>query len=489
MDKNRQHVVVTGAVASRSRRSRQFLSNIAAVASTKRAKSTTPPPVVATRPAPAAPSSPRGPRPLPVAPPSPALTAGSRDSYVHIATPSNARHVPAIHLQEATPDAFDSSGAPLSPGNQSNYWESAPPSPTPGSAAAFDSSTGPPVLPIHIPQTGDAAMQQFFHDIVGQLQTIGQLSLRSSLPPAPSSTSSPASAFQASRLSPNEPSSVNRGGPSGGDQFEDAEDDESDAGTSVGGYTPFPTPQLGDYQEAYVRKPVQPVILSKPPPPVRPRVAARGSSRDQQQAIITANSHLATRPTSQYSATSAAAVIDKENARRVPPPLAPRQGQQQRPVMGLAIQSAGVPSFDDDSLGSPGLSAPRLRKKIQRTSTPLPAVLGVGLKTFSFFVQLSPQDSRPSLLRCQTSLSPRAPSRAGSPVCSIGSNPFVFYLPFSSASDSPDHRQSCTFQSTESVQRTRAVTRELLEAFQIGVQVEQSDGMAILKCRATALRG
>lgn len=448
VDKNRQHVVVTGAVASRSRRSRQFLSNIAAVASTKRAKSTTPPPVVATRPAPAAPSSPRGPRPLPVAPPSPALTAGSRDSYVHIATPSNARHVPAIHLQEATPDAFDSSGAPLSPGNQSNYWESAPPSPTPGSAAAFDSSTGPPVLPIHIPQTGDAAMQQFFHDIVGQLQTIGQLSLRSSLPPAPSSTSSPASAFQASRLSPNEPSSVNRGGPSGGDQFEDAEDDESDAGTSVGGYTPFPTPQLGDYQEAYVRKPVQPVILSKPPPPVRPRVAARGSSRDQQQAIITANSHLATRPTSQYSATSAAAVIDKENARRVPPPLAPRQGQQQRPVMGLAIQSAGVPSFDDDSLGSPGLSAPRLRKKIQPLS---PGFSPVSPAMSNFSEPPSPKQSWFAGL-------------------------FNWKQP------------SCTFQSTESVQRTRAVTRELLEAFQIGVQVEQSDGMAILKCRATALR-
>ncbi|GAA6039873.1 hypothetical protein JCM8097_006773 [Rhodosporidiobolus ruineniae] len=283
----RQHVVATGAVASRSRRSRTSLSNIANLTSStgssgsnsagpsKRPKPSSPPPV--TRPAPPIPGrtappaqsttptgspAPRGPRPLPTVPGHGTPSGGSRVG------------VPAIQLQEATPDqsaalappfltAPASSVGAASPDAASDGWTSMPPSPSPAAVSAFDGpagdrtsavsaassgSGGVPVLPIHIPQTGDAAMQQFFHDIVGQLHTI---SLRGSLPPSPNPGSpSPAATYISSFLD-SQPVS---GAPSpmlaqgGGEQdarFEDAEDDESDVGMafspalSSAEYAPF----------------------------------------------------------------------------------------------------------------------------------------------------------------------------------------------------------------------------------------------------------
>ncbi|GAA5834744.1 hypothetical protein JCM11251_003651 [Rhodosporidiobolus azoricus] len=283
----RQHVVTTGAVASRSRRSRTSLSNIANVAaSNKRVKPSSPPPV--TRPAPPIPANvrappatttptgspvaPRGPRPLPTVPGSGSTTPNARAAGAR---------VPAIQLQEATPDSHGLAPpafvAPSSTETDQGGWISMPPSPSPAAVAAFETLTaaassgaggdrsnrsssasstsngGAPVLPIHIPQTGDAAMQQFFHDIVGQLHTI---SLRNSLPPSPNpSQPSPAGTYVSSFLdsstssrgesgdgvntaatTPAMPSSG--GGGAGEGRFDDAEDDESDIGPMSAPFSP-----------------------------------------------------------------------------------------------------------------------------------------------------------------------------------------------------------------------------------------------------------
>lgn len=424
----RQHVVNTGAIASRSRRSRQSLQNIAAAATTtkrtapKASSSASPPPHA--RPAPAPPatsspqharSSPRAPRPLPTAPGSSA--AG---------TPSS--RVPQIHLQSATPDTIPQTGLqpnalPLPPSTQSSPlansggWESAPPSPSPAQQANFDSVSqhhqpqpivtsgyvppaspaptfestagGAPVLPIHIPQTGDAAMQQFFHDIVGQLQTI---SLRNSLPPSP--MGSPVMGFRGDsylgggggsvggRDSVMSNGSAARTTPlpeigGAGDQFEDAEeDDESDAGyeaassSVMSGSMRGPTPSYDinnqdpfrityqPHRSTSPSSPVRPLSATSPigpgPPLIRPRIAMRGSSREP------------SRPSSRNDYASG----DKENraapppassgaGRRIPPPLAPRptasaaQAGKERATLGLAIQSAGVPSFEYEMIEMP----------------------------------------------------------------------------------------------------------------------------------------
>lgn len=415
----RQHVVNTGPIASRSRRSRQSLSNISTTTGKRSPKTTganishgpgTPPsssaqavPPLPASPALAQPSS-RASRPLPPAPARPATTP----------QPS-ANRVPQIQLQEATPDNYGfgtiTLPVPTKTINASPDRESAPPSPSPlqyptidppaapvsapspspvpGRVAPsppltpFDSSA-PPVLPIQIPQTGDAAMQQFFHDIVGQLQTI---SLRNSLPPSP--MGSPVIGYRGSSYLGSAPQGGGRDSmvsqassngahlpviSSGGDQFEDAEDDQSDAGSSsqMTPYSPFPTPSLGDQDlfrsRATSPSPVRPLSIASPggQAPLRPRLAVRGSSREPPSFG---------RPGSRSSGHENVYTGDKENmparpsvsygptfSKRVPPPKAPRPGaggDRERATLGLAIQNvasvptAGSPPFDYEMVEIP----------------------------------------------------------------------------------------------------------------------------------------
>lgn len=235
--------------------------------------------------------------------------------------------MPAIHLQEATPDSL------MAPAPASPVWESAPPSPSPSSIA--------PVLPIHIPQTGDAAMQQFFHDIVGQLSVLHT----SSAPPSP--TPSGRSSFlpyPTPAPSPLLPA---------GEQFEDAEDDESDAGTDSilshyahrpDRYSAASSSQQSRHSSSlggdYV---IVPKLVA---PPLVPRPATRASAR----------------PTSR---TGSPYEGDKENARgAVGLGIGGvGSGMERRQPMGLAIQSGGVPDFDEELLQSPH---PRLQKRKKR---------------------------------------------------------------------------------------------------------------------------
>lgn len=323
--------MATGAVASRSRRSRSSLSNIvlaAATTSSKRdSQSGTPPPAIAspsaTRPAPPRPDSAVKPRAL-TAPGSPPRHASTSTATTPV--PAHAR-VPSIQVQQASP----SHTLPPIRVQTKLYDDSAPSSPTPGSLSLFDSSL-PPVLPIQIPQPGDeAATQQFYRDVVNHLQTISN---RSSLPPTP------ITATQAFFLgtTPGSPASLLGSDPT---QFEDAEEDDSDAWTSAS-YSPYPT---GEQFADRAQPMLLPAMFNQAPPLVRPpRAAIRTSSRDNAPGSLgRANSR------SQYGSTG-----DKENVRysRAPPPIAPRPaGGNKRATLGLAIQSAGVPSYDNSSTG------------------------------------------------------------------------------------------------------------------------------------------
>lgn len=151
---------------SRSKRSKQSLSDLANEAEDvkpTRPRLASPPrhtPSIQ-RPAPPTPgaappaSSVRGP-----AGPSSPRTRGPLPS-----TPAPA-DVPAIHLQEPTPQSADRSRDShlLSPNAVP------PPSPTPTANSVVPPMS--PKLPIEIPQVDSPAMQRFFHDVVDQLQAM-----------------------------------------------------------------------------------------------------------------------------------------------------------------------------------------------------------------------------------------------------------------------------------------------------------------------------
>ncbi|GAA6064411.1 hypothetical protein JCM10212_001235 [Sporobolomyces blumeae] len=529
----KQHVVTSGALAARTRRSRTSISNIAAVTQQKRPRSTaSPPPVVRPGPGPtAAPISeattPQGSPSRRNARPLPDLPASGA------ATPVPAR-IPAIHLQESTPDQSGPSLAPPvspsphdSPSPSQGGWESAPPSPSPASTAMFEntSSTGAPVLPIHIPQTGDAAMQQFFHDIVGQLTTI---SLRNSLTaPGSSSTtaaSSPATTFRSSFIESDAGGSTSgRGGSStaattpamDGDmtQFEDAEDDESECGVDGGRVASFsPGPYGGDFDMFRSATPassvsssyrpgsssmhrrsadvVSAVSASSGPPPttaspvvapplVRPRINMRASSREPTSSPARppttrqANSWAGTTSHGHHGAGSSG---DKENMRlpvgghgnaglglQYPrsgaPPVAPRPGQHGRQTLGLAIQNGGQgqssgwdyefverPSMDEQMM----YEKPKIKKKKPTVS----------------FAPVSPALSS---------------SRSGANDPSSPKQSWFAGL-FNWKS------LSYTLMSSDYAHPTRLECKRLLENIGVSVIVQNADGMAMLKCRASERR-
>ncbi|GAA5843224.1 hypothetical protein JCM3766R1_006629 [Sporobolomyces carnicolor] len=498
----RQHVVTQGALAGRNRRSRTSISNIAAVAQ-KRPRSTASPPAVA-RPAPAPPAtvasstttvrppvsesatpqgspSGRAPRPLPSVPASGA------------STPVPPR-IPAIHLQESTPDGHGPSLAPPSlsptPDSPNAGWESVPPSPSPASAPTFEttSTTGAPVLPIHIPQTGDAAMQQFFHDIVGQLTTI---SLRNSLTaPGPSTAaSSPATTFRSSFMESGSSTAATTPATDGDmTQFEDAEDDESDIGTtntygaecdmfragtpasSAGSYRAG-SPVLSTGGSSIHRRSAD-VTYGTPtpagPPLVRPRINMRASSREATSSPA--------RPTTRQ-ANSWAGASDKENARLptgaggnaglglqyprgngTAPPLAPRPGQHARQTLGLAINnSAQATGWNDYEF----VERPSMDEQMQMEKAKIKKK-----KPTVSFAPISPALSS---------------SRSGANDPSSPKQSWFAGL-FNWKS------LSYTLMSTDYAHPTRLECKRLLEAIGVSVVVQNADGMALLKCRASERR-
>ncbi|BGP47662.1 serine/threonine-protein kinase gin4 [Rhodotorula kratochvilovae] len=549
----RQHVVTAGAVASRNRRSRSSISNIAAVASpsaSKRAKASSPPPV--TRPAPPIPGvaaarptmpapsgsttpagspAPRAPRPLPTAP-------GGRDA----GTPISAARVPQIQLQEATPDQ---SGFALSlspPTATGSEWESAPPSPSPGAVSSFDQSgstassprssagEGAPVLPIHIPQTGDAAMQQFFHDIVGQLHTI---SLRNSLPPTPGASpagtyissflDSGASAVSTAPTTPAMPSSSGGGGGEGDtSRFEDAEDDESDVGAAsvvfgspgmYGGGSEYASPAIGTVSGLDLFRTGTPVsssgasssyraaspVLSvggassshRRSAEVRPRISVRASSRENGAgtgAGASPQRPQARQAASSYASYATASSADKENARLST--VSTSSAGAGNPGLGLSYPRA---------TGAPPPLAPRPgqqpRAAFGRASQNAGAGVGAGARDTIFGDYEMVE--RPSLdeqmiaeMMQQPKLKKKKPTVSFAPIPSSRSG----------ANDPTSPKQSWfaglfnwkslsyTLMSTDYAHPTRLECKRLLESIGVAVVVHNADGMALLKCRVSERR-
>lgn len=247
----REHVVKSGPVAVRSR-SRQSIVSLSRRPAPSASVSSSPKHIV-TRPAPAPPKPPpmatkakvnhtfegtetprkstrsqessvansdplRSPRPLPE-PPQSSMRPDRDEERARaskISTPGRSAHtypvasaVPQILLQEATP-----SPAPRVRTSMVKHPETLDASAT-SSPCPTPKTPRSPTPSIKIPQTGDAAMQRFFHDIVDQLQT---MSMRSpNLHEGALAGSSPSSPYAGT---PNSEQSE--------DQFEDADEDDED---------------------------------------------------------------------------------------------------------------------------------------------------------------------------------------------------------------------------------------------------------------------
>ena len=229
------------------------------------------------------------PRALPQAPSTPVTQRNS------VRSQASEAEVPAITLQSATPNTSSGSNTVLSPQRPL----SPPGSPTPSYHSAAPSS---PKLPITIPETGDAVMQRFFHDIVDQLQHIS-----------------------------NRPASV-AGYSDGSSMFSSPEERER-----------FDDADEADY-----------AIISSPPM-ASPALSARSSVRAPSR-----QTRPPARPNSAFSAVSAPGVsrtnyYNQENSA----PRGNRISAPPRQPLGLAIQAPGIDMFASaSSSGSSKLKKP-----------------------------------------------------------------------------------------------------------------------------------
>lgn len=332
----------------RSKRSKHSLSDIASASGPRTRKTNSPAPVAA-RPAPPVPTSEvtsrisppkrtaaKAPvkiyedelKPAPVAKPqSPPPLSPRQNRPLPSPTPRNSRIVqetpvvPSIILQRPTPQSTERNE------DLPSVRFALPPSPTPSNGpltlSYFPSPTPPPpspMLPINIPQTGDAAMQKFFHDIVDQLQT---MSLRTSPPMFQSPI------FQSPNGSPYLGSDMA--------QFEDAADDASDI------FSPINSPTLAAPPSPLLSgsPPVLPLSIRTKPnvDPLRARLSLRQPAPVARPSIRPHSTIGTVTPVSVVRRNTYGSTSEKENYG------GPRaQGESSaRPVLGLAIQSAGIP--------------------------------------------------------------------------------------------------------------------------------------------------
>lgn len=283
-----------------------------------------------TRPAPSLPqvtakSAPTSPKPLPQpqAPPAPQATSTAEQAH----TPLR-ETVPLIHLERPTPQSLDVQE------RRQVQGMSAPASPTPQHLPEI--RPGSPNSQIHIPQTGDAAMQRFFHDIVDQLSTMSS-GRPTSVMSSSTGTSGPRSPNTPLSPSPELNSSPFFADPS---RFEDAEEDSqspvlspprSHASPQVSPRLPtapgrVPSPAFHPGSRRSARSPVEPLRPAPRPPhgassaPVVPTRSARPASQ----------------------------MANKENVSMARPPLRPSPATQPTGLgigTGLGIQSPGADMF------------------------------------------------------------------------------------------------------------------------------------------------
>lgn len=305
---------------------------------------TRPAPPVPAQTKPARPASPMKPLPVPTEVNRPASRTSNRSSQ--------RENVPTIQLQQATPSA--------APPQDRIALSSAPPSPTPSPAAQFDFRPGSPNSAIQIPQTGDAAMQRFFHDIVDQLSTI-------------SSGTRPSSVISASTGASSTPGSSYTQGPSPEIQqaayfddptrFEDAEEDERHAlsppvSPLSPSFSPGPSPRTSPRMGG-------PAPLRTSPNAPQGPLSTRRSARTPVEYPVGVRPS----PRSPHAMTSAPVVpmarTNKENVTaQTRPPLRPQSTQPSPAPLGLAIQSPGMDMFG--GIGAPPATKERESKKLSK---------------------------------------------------------------------------------------------------------------------------
>jgi hypothetical protein len=259
--------------------------------------------------------------------------------------------VPGIQLQQATPGSQERrrSGQEQKQQQQAHASDyetcsSVPPSPSPMTS---------PRLPIHIPETGDAAMQHFFHDIVDHLHTISMLGNSS---PRSDGAGSLEPAAQISNSPKPRVSTEDTG------RFSDAEGDRSPkkkgqqrsylASTSTAAAAsskPKPAdgrrPRLSSGHATPIFPPLPPPHASRGAVPARAPPARPAFN----QGYSSTRSRGAGRPGGPTAVSPRSS--DKENAYGPRAPSAKEKAQQAqesdggntRAALGLAIQSAGVP--------------------------------------------------------------------------------------------------------------------------------------------------
>jgi len=201
----------------------------------------------------------------------------------------------------------------------------------------------PPASPtIQIPDTGNEAMQRFFHDIVDQLQTISTKTSPVLSFPSPALSDRSSFASTTYTQSPSDVDDVT--------QFEDAEEDSharnSPAASSIR------SPVLPEMKpQSVLNSPIVSGRLSLRNPP-RTAAAARPGPRPN-SAFAAASAPVVAKTNYVHSNTA-----DKENsagARRNPTTTSAR------PTLGLAIQTAGGGQMD--IFGGEGVSNGRIIKK------------------------------------------------------------------------------------------------------------------------------
>ncbi|EGG07247.1 uncharacterized protein MELLADRAFT_77643 [Melampsora larici-populina 98AG31] len=507
----REHVVKTGAVRSRSRQSIVSLTRRAAhqgntAPSPKESVSGSPRHVV-TRPAPAAPKmtpriieeeadvspsgseTPRKPnqasdtasyplaskssRPLPQPPQKPLQSGADVDAVYLANTTTPARGtahprvgaVPQILLQEATPSPAPRARASIIKRTEA-VEATTPPSPSPKSPRS-------PTPSIKIPQTGDAAMQRFFHDIVDQLQT---MSMRS---PNLHEGALGGSA-------PNSPYAESPNSEQGDNQFEDAYEDEDEDeeghdqarsnlsgsysaesqrnsdGTASSEFVLVADPSIVPTVSGKKSKP-KPLSILRPSRNSNSRAQTRSLAKQQVKAQLLSHKssqemgysdHSSTRRvSSQGSGSRIVGTNDKENLRT----SMPGDGStgswgnkgKGREMPGLAIQSPPV-----DMPGAFETTNPNSRK------------------------------SRKSFRRGKDSLSPGPPSPL-SPASSVFTDEGNPSSPRVSWFANLFSWKAVTYQlmSVDNCTATRVEARRVLEQLSCVIAVENSDGAAVLRCR------
>lgn len=414
---------------SRSKRSKQSLSDLAneAVESKPtRPKLASPPRHTPTiqRPAPptpnAAPSNLRGPAgpgsprsrgPLPQTP-NHEVTTGMYSPSIHGATTPAANEVPAIHLQEPTPQSADRTRDShlLSP--------NAPPPPSP--SPATNSSVPPmsPKLPIEIPQVDSPAMQRFFHDVVDQLQAMALRPLSPTQeqsptfgPPSPALPSPATPGAERMSFTPiirARDQFKSAGHAADASQFADA--DEEYANDDVAPSN-APIPLHQQLQNMYANKtganlgqsPIQPLSIRKSPSPgsspLQPRRSVRQSPNPNTAPIRPG----IMRPTSAFTTPVSQRVVPNRRGassmiHTSPPPNIPgayydsppdkenqghlksafangsSNGEKKRVTLGLGIAGAPqqVHASAFDTGAPPGGTSKLVKRRSKHTSTPSP---------------------------------------------------------------------------------------------------------------------